>query len=79
MNLINEFFVRQQLFAWPKKFGEIEHMVLISSTLNARIFRTNIILAAFFQLHEHRKTTFVRKICTFNVDEIDGWSSLKII
>jgi len=27
---------------------------------------------SIFQLHVHRKTTFVRKIRTFNVDEIDG-------
>ncbi len=45
--------------------------VSISSMLNARIFHTNIVSAAFFLLHIHRKITFVQKICTFNVDEID--------
>ncbi len=39
--------------------------------LNVQIFCTNVVSAAFFQLRVRRKTMFVRKICTFNVDEID--------
>jgi hypothetical protein len=49
--------------------------VSISSTLNARIFCTNIILAAFssyIDVEKAAETTVIRKICTYNVDEIDG-------
>jgi len=49
----------------------------ISSTLYARIFRTNVILADFFlRMYVRKKaaeTTFVQNIRTFNVDEIDTW------
>jgi hypothetical protein len=44
--------------------------------LNAHIFRTNVILAAFssyMYIVKAAETTFVQKIRTFNVDEIDGW------
>ncbi len=48
----------------------------ISSTLNARILRTNVISAAFFSSYMYVKkaaeTAFVQKIRTYNVDEIDG-------
>jgi len=54
-------------------FKKICGLVSISSTFNAQIFCTNVVLAAFFQVHVRRKTTFVQKICTLNVDEIDGW------
>ncbi len=46
----------------------------ISSTLNARVFCTNIILAAFssyMYLEKAAEKSFVQKNCTLNVDEID--------
>jgi len=55
------------------------HLWSISSTFYVRLFRTNVILAAFFYvctyvctyIKKAAKTTFVRNIRTFNVDEID--------
>jgi len=44
-----------------------EKLLSISSTLNGRIFRTNFLT----KQNVTRETTFVRKIRTFNVDEID--------
>ncbi len=55
----------------------------ISSTLNARVFRMNVISAAFFanirtwrtSVHMYKKAakmTFVRKLRAYIVDEIDG-------
>jgi hypothetical protein len=43
--------------------------VSISSTLNVRIFRTNVVFSSYV-LDLSKK--FVRKICAFNVDEIDN-------
>jgi len=56
----------------------IVEQVSISSTLNVRIFRTNVVLAAFF-MYTHTnirrtkdaKMMFVQNICGYNVDEID--------
>ena len=51
-----------------------QHLPSISSTLNSRIFRTNIVLAVFssyMYVVKAPETTFVPKICTFNVDEIN--------
>jgi len=48
----------------------IRNQVSISSTLNARFFRTNVILAAFFKLHVRSKSC-QNDVHTFNVDEID--------
>jgi len=42
--------------------------------LYAQIFRMNIVLLAFFSymyVVKAAETTFVREICTLNVDEID--------
>jgi len=39
---------------WKKKITELN--VSISSTLNVRIFRTNIVLAAFFYVHAQKKS-----------------------
>ncbi len=49
----------------------------ISSTLYVRIFRTNVVLTAFFlvtcmYVEKAAKTTFEQKIRTYNVDEIDS-------
>jgi len=52
----------------------------ISSTLNAGIFCTNNVLAVFssyMYIAKAAKTTFVRKICMFNVDEIDTWCEFR--
>jgi hypothetical protein len=46
----------------------------ISSTLNERIFHSNVVSAAFFSymyVVKATETTLVQKIRTFNVDEID--------
>jgi len=43
-------------------------------------FCTNVISAAFLvtcTVEKAAKMTFVRKICTFNVDEIDTWKQNK--
>ncbi len=43
----------------------------------ARVFRTNVISAAFLvtcTVEKAAKMTFVQKILTLNVDEIDTWS-----
>ncbi len=51
--------------------------VSISSTFFARFFRTNVVFLRTRNEHVTRKkaaeTTFVRKIHTFNVDEIVTW------
>jgi len=36
--------------------------------LNVKIFCTNVVFSSYLYVE---KTTFVRKICTYNVDEID--------
>jgi len=49
--------------------------------LNVQIFCTNVRFGSFYYVRLTRKScqnaTFVQKICTFNVDEIDGRSSWK--
>ncbi len=48
--------------------------VSISSKFNAQIFCTNVISAAlssYMYVVKAAKTTFIQKICTFDVDEID--------
>jgi len=59
---------------WTRKVGNLGS---ISSTLNARVFRPNIISAAFFYVcmyvKKAAKTTFEQKTRVFNVDEIDTW------
>ncbi len=51
------------------------HLPSISSTLNVRIFRTNIVSQLFYELVVTRKKLpkrcFVQKMCVKNVDEID--------
>jgi len=50
----------------------------ISSTLNAQIFCTNVVLAAFssyMYVVKAAETTFVWKIRTFDIDEIDHRSN----
>jgi len=50
--------------------------VSISSTFSLQLFCTNVVSAAFttcMQLEKAAETTFVQKIHTFNVDEIDTW------
>ncbi len=45
-----------------------------------RVFCTNVISAAFLvtcTVEKAAKMMFVRKICTFNVDEIDTWKQNK--
>jgi len=61
------------------------HLWSISSTLYARIFRTNVILAAFVlrmyvcvYVKKAAIMTFVRNIRTFNVDEIDTCTLLRL-
>jgi len=64
---------------WVVKYNFLRDNVgSISSTLNVRIFRTNIILAAFLRffyectyVKKAAETTFVQKMRAFNVDEID--------
>jgi hypothetical protein len=56
----------------PKNDTFSKQQVSISSTLNVRIFRTHVGFGSFFLIMYIAETTFVRKICTFNVDEIDG-------
>ena len=49
----------------------------ISSTFDARFFRTNVILAFFLTTYVHKKAakmTFVQKKRVKTVDEIDGWT-----
>jgi hypothetical protein len=55
------------------RFQRVNNLPSISSTLNMHVFRTNVILAAFstYVRKKAAKTTFVRKMCAFNVDEID--------
>jgi hypothetical protein len=51
------------------------NQVSISSTLNVRFFvRMSFwqLLSSYMQVENAPKKTFVRKICAFNVDEIDG-------
>ncbi len=50
--------------------GRDSHLPSISSTLNAWIFRTNVVLSSYLYIE---KMTFVRKIRTYYVDEIDTW------
>jgi hypothetical protein len=54
----------------------------ISSTLNARFIRTNVILAAFssyMYVEKAAKTTFIQKRRAFNVDEIDTrWTYTRV-
>jgi len=54
----------------------------ISSTFYVQIVHTNVISAAFssyMYIVKAAKTTFIRKICTFNVDEIDYIQILDIL
>jgi len=49
-------------------------LLSISSTLYVRIFRTNVVSAAFLHTVTRKKAaemTIIRKICAFNIDEID--------
>jgi len=49
--------------------------------LNAQIFRTNVVLAAFssyMYIEKAAQTKFVQKNCAFNFDEIDGCSFLSL-
>ncbi len=55
-----------------------EEQVSNSSTLNERVFHTNVLLYVRQSQNVTRKAakkTFVQKIRTFNVDEIDGRST----
>ncbi len=55
-------------------------LVSISSTFYARVFCTNVILAAFssyMYVEKAAEAMFVRKIRLYNVDEIDGKSTYK--
>jgi hypothetical protein len=50
--------------------------VIFINVKRANFSYKRFVSAAFFLLHVHKKTaetTFVRKIRTFNVDEIDTW------
>jgi hypothetical protein len=61
----------------------LRQQMSISSTLYVRIFCTNVVSAAFFlvtcmqcvYVEKTAETTFVQKIRTYNVDEIEGWRS----
>jgi len=72
--LLNQFLKRSAVGLWNINYRAL---LSISSTLNVRIFHTKVFfLAAFlvtFWLWWTYKSTFVRKICTFNIDEIDTW------
>ncbi len=50
-----------------------------SPTLNAPIFVRTLfqhLFSSYMYVVKAAKMTFVRKICTFNVDEIDTWSQI---
>jgi len=47
-------------------------LVSISSTFYSGVFCTNVFLAVACKLKNLPKSTFIRKICGFNIDEIDG-------
>jgi len=41
--------------------------------LYIRIIRTHVVFSSYMYVE---KTTFVRKICTYNIDEIDTWKMM---
>jgi len=63
--LIQQFYLSlRSSFAGKRKI----YQVSISSTLYERMFRTNVVFSSYMYVE---KMTFIRKIRTFNVDEID--------
>ncbi len=68
MNFLNSRLSSDSVLRW-KHTWEWANKVSISSTLNAQIFHTNVVLSGYMYVE---KTTFVRKIRAFNADEIDG-------
>jgi len=81
VKLNNKFFVRWRPFSWQKKFGEIDHLIrrtrydTYSICSQFHQCYTSAFFVQIFQQSQNvtRKTMFVRKICTYNVDEIDTW------
>jgi len=52
--------------------------LLFHQQIYLQIFCTKVVSAAYMYIEKAAKTTFVQKICTKNVDEIDTWFSTSI-
>jgi len=70
MELKNCNFWKIAVFAWLDHFRRQFHQCFLRIFLYKRRFGS--FFSSYVYVEKAAKTTFVRKICTFNVDEIDG-------